>query len=283
VKRFHDCDAVTLARANGAGAPGGASETVVGRFVHAGVIEGAFANPAVGAFAVVEDERTAVDFFADERALGCALPSDKAGAAAVAEADLGKWPTAGPRETQNERPEPGIRASGRRRRSAPDGRAPAQRVEPAAAAAEVDGARRAPARRPFRSMAPKTMFMSTLGCIALLSGAALIVYPAWPLVPRQATSQGVIAATTTPGPVARGAPPSCAAIPIIAATSAAPPVPTLPTALPAAPTASFPYDERAAAVAFMVALAAAHPSDEAYREAARILRSTTKDAREARR
>jgi hypothetical protein len=255
VRRFHDCDAVTVARATGAGAPGGASETVVGRFVHPGALEDVSANPRVDAFALVKDERTAVDFFADERALGCALPGES--------------------ENESERPEPGTRANGHRRRSAPWARAPAPPAEPVAV--EADEAPRAPKQRPLTSAAQKTISMSTIGCIALLSSAALIVYLAWPHVRRRSTSPVVSA--------------SCAPIPVITGTSAARPVPTptLPATLPAAPplttasTTSFPYDERAAAVAFMVALAAAHPSDEAYREAARILRSTTKDAREARR
>ena len=231
MKRLHDCDSVTLMRAVGTG-------------------------PTMP---MIEDERTAVDFFADERARRCA--------ALVGGARVARGPTSvSPWETAVEGPERAARGSARPHGKSESGHTVTRRGA-LPGSTEVGGR-----AHPLRSIGHTMRAFSDVGVLLLSASVALVGYLAWPEVRGRSLPAGFAAPATMP--VAPKAPPSCAPNPPGSKTSLAPPPPAPPLA----------YDERAAAEALVAALAAAHPSDEAYREAARILHVAAKgDSKDTRR
>lgn len=231
MKRLHDCDSVTLMRAVGTG-------------------------PVVP---TIEDERTAVDFFADERARRSAALAD------AARADQGRT-SVSPWETAVEGPTRAPLGGGRSRGKSESGRTMTRRgALPASTEADAKA-------DPLRAIVRTIKTFGDFGVLLLSASVALVGYLSWPEVRGRSMPAGFAATATMP--VAPKAPPSCVPIPPGSKVS--------PTPAPSVPPLA--YDERAAAEAFVAALAAAHPSDETYREAARILRGGAKgDGKDARR
>ena len=223
----------------------------------------------VAGFGLVDAERTAVDFFVDERALGCAFSHPSTQTTATTPTDPGEEPQKvdAPRDEVT-RSEPAAATSKRPRRNVAEGNIPVPRED--TLTSEAEPGRRGRTRGLGRAQALGSVFSwiggaRSLGCSALVVSAGVLLV--WPDVLPRLPGPAFLAATTSLHAVASGTTP-CAPPPAPAKVSAATPGPA---------------DERAAAEAFIAALAAAHPADEAYREAARVLRDGSKNSVNARR